>query len=98
MQSANITPNRTSTSSPVHARDAIMIPRDQPHHIIPNHLLLVRIQAINLADMQTDAGEQTLPAGNRMCANDGMVWSEFEVFVQRRTSGAHNLVLAGFTC
>lgn len=97
MQSAHIAPDRTGARRPVHPCNAVMVPGDQSEAVVPDHLLLVAIKTIDLADVQTHARKQGLPSSDGMCSHDGVVGCELEVLVQGRATGRHDLVLAGFT-
>ena len=98
MQSTRITPNRTSLPRPMHPRNTIMIPRNQPHHIVPNHRILVTVNIIDPAYMQTDSGEQGFPPGDWMSPHDRVHGGELVVFVERRASRCHDIVFPSFAC
>src|ERR1700761_3598330 len=57
MQGASVAPNRTRLPRPVHSGNAIMVPRDGTHHVIPNDLVFVVIDIVDPGNMQPDTGE-----------------------------------------
>lgn len=97
MQRALITPNRTSLPRPMHPRNAIMIPRNQPHHILPNHRVLIIIHIIDPRDVDAYAREERFPACDWVRPDHGVHGCELEVFVQRRAAGGHDFVATSFT-
>ena len=96
MQRTSITPNRTSLLRPMHSRHTIMVPRDQPHYMVPHHLLLISIQIINPTHMQPYTREHALPPRHWVRPHHGVGWRELVVDVQRRAAGCHDGVVAGF--
>lgn len=96
MKRADITPNRTRLFRPMHSRNAIVIPRDQSHYIIPNHLIFVIVHIVDPRDMQTHTGEERLPPGDGVRSHNRMYGRELEVFVQRGASRGHDFVVSGF--
>lgn len=95
MQRTLIAPNRARLLRPVHAGDAVVVARDEPHHVVPDHRVLVVVDVVDAGDVDADAGEQRLPTCDWVRSDHGMDGSELEVFVQRRASGRHDLVAAG---
>ena len=67
-----------------------MTPRQQLHHILPNHPLLSSIQSIDATDMQTYGREQTSPARHWTCPDHGVRGAEVEVDVGRAAAGCHD--------
>jgi hypothetical protein len=97
MQSTRITPNRTRLFGPVHSRNTVMIPRDQPEHIIANDLVLVRIHVVDPADVQPHASEERLPPCDWVGADNRVHGGEVQIDIQRRTARRHYFVPSGFT-
>ena len=77
MQSARITPDRACLLRPVHPRNTVVVSRDYPHDIISDHLVFVCIDIVDSSDVQSNTGEQRLPACDGMCADNGVVWCKF---------------------
>jgi len=67
----------------MHARNAIVIPSDKPHNILPYHRVFIVGNSVNATDMQPDPREQRLPSRDGMGANDGMMWGKLKVDVKR---------------
>ena len=57
MQCADIAPDRARSLSPMHPCDTVMIPRNQTQDILPDHLILVAPDPIDLANVQTHASK-----------------------------------------
>lgn len=74
-----------------------MIPRNQPQHIIPNHLILVIVHVVDPAHVDPHACEERLPARDGVRADHGVRGGELEVFVQGTAARAHDGVVACFT-
>lgn len=70
-----------------------MVPRNQSETIVPDHLLLVGPEAIDLANMQSHARKQGLPPSHGMRAHHGVMWRELIILVQGRAAGRHDIVL-----
>lgn len=66
----------------MHAGNAVVIPRDQPHNVIADHLVLVAVDVVDLRYMKTDASEEGFPPGDWVCADNGVVWCEVVARVQ----------------
>lgn len=78
----------------MHPRNAIMIYRNQPHNIIPHHLLLIIIQTIDPRHVKPDSSEDGFPARLTVGAHNGVGGREFVADVQRGAAGRHNFVVA----
>ncbi len=98
MQRARVTPNSAGLLSPVHSCDAIMIPSDQPHDIVTNHLILIGVYIVYPGDVQANAGEDGLPARDRVCTDDWVHRGEIQVGVQGRAPWRHDFVSTGCDC
>ncbi len=51
MQRARIAPDRARLPGPVHASHAVVVARDQPHHVLADHRVLVRGHAVDARDV-----------------------------------------------
>lgn len=59
-----------------------MVPGDEPHDIIADHLVFIVENVIDSTDVETDASKDGLPARHGMGAHNWMRWGELEVFVE----------------
>lgn len=96
MKRTLITPNSTSLPRPMHPRDTVVIPRDQSHDILSDHLLFVTVYVVDFGDVQADACKHGFPACDWMGSDNWMNRRELEVLVERRTTGRHYFVVACF--
>lgn len=79
----------------MHAGDTVVVPRDEAHDIIADDLVFVAVDVVDARDVQSDAGEQRLPARNRVGADDGVVRCEIVAGVQGGAARGDELVAAG---
>lgn len=92
MKRASVAPDRTTLLRPLPARHTVVIPCDKTHDIVSNHLILVRIDIVDLADVNPDGSIDRLPARHWMCADHGVNWGEGVSDVERRAARRHDLV------
>lgn len=78
----------------MHAGNAVVIPRDEPHNIVADHLIFVAVDVVDTRHMQPDARKQRFPACDRVRADDGMVRREFVTGIQGRAPWGDELVAA----
>lgn len=83
MQRAQVAPNRTGLLGPMHPSYPIVVPRNESHDVISNHLVLIRIDIIDLTNMEPDSCEYRLPPSDWMSSDDGMGWCKLIPNVQR---------------
>lgn len=76
MQRTRVAPNRTGLLGPVHAGDAVVIPRDESHDVVADHLVLVAVDVVDARHVEAHAREQRFPAGDGMRAHDRVVRCE----------------------
>jgi hypothetical protein len=60
-------------------------------------LVLIVVYVVYSRDVQANTSEQTLPAGDWVCADYRMNRSELKVFIERRPSRRHDFVSSGLT-
>lgn len=77
MQCAHVAPDRARLLRPMHPSNHVMIPSDQPHDIVSNHLVLIRIDIVDPADMESDTCKYRFPSSNWVRTNDRMRWRKF---------------------
>jgi hypothetical protein len=65
-----IIPDCCCVLGPLHTRNTVMVPRDEPHHVVPNHLVLIVVHSINLCHMQANACEYGFPASDSVCTHN----------------------------
>ncbi len=97
MQSTRIAPNRTRLLGPVHSRNAVVVPRDQPEHIIANDLVLIRVHVVDPTDVQPNASEERFPPCDRVRADNRVHGGEVQIDIQRRTTRRHDFVPSRFS-
>lgn len=87
VQRASITPDGTGLFRPVHAGDTVVVPRDEAHDVVADDLVFVAVDVVDARHVQADAGEQRLPARDRVGADDGVVRCELVAGVQGEPRG-----------
>lgn len=97
MEGARVAPDSTSTPSPVHTRNAIVIARDETQDVVAYHGVLVGRHIVDAADVETDASKQRFPSSDGVSAYDWMGGRELVVHVERRTTWGHNIVATTLT-
>lgn len=95
MQGAGVAPDGAGLLGPVHAGDAVVVPGDEPHDVVPDDLVLVVVDVVDAGDVEADAGEERLPARDRVGPDDRVDGAEVEVGVQGAAPGGHDLVAPG---
>lgn len=95
MQCTGITPDSASLLGPVHSCDAVVIPSDQSHDVVTDHLIFVGIDIIYPGYVQANAREDRLPACDRVCTDDRMHRGKVKIGVQGRASRRHDLISTG---
>lgn len=98
MQRTRVAPDGTGLGCPVHPRDAVVVSGNQPHDVVPYHLVLVAVHVVDPRYVQTHAREEGLPPGDGVRSDDGVHRRELEVFVEGRASRRHHLVSPGLAC
>jgi len=78
----------------VHARDTVVVSRDESHDIVAYHGVFVAVHVVDARDVQADAGEDGLPARDGMCADDGVVRGELVADILGRAARRHDRVAA----
>lgn len=82
MQRASVAPNGTGLLCPMHAGNAVVVPRDQSHDVLAYHLVLVAVDVVDLRYMETDAGEEGFPPRDWVSADNRVVGCEVVTRVQ----------------
>jgi len=78
----------------MHPRNAIVIPRNQPQHVLANHLVLVRVHVVNPGNMDPHAGKHGLPPRHPVRADNGVVRRKGVAAVEGRPAGRHDFVVS----
>jgi hypothetical protein len=90
-----VIPHRDRVRSPVHPRNGIVAARDEPHDVLPDHLVLVGVNVVDARYVDAHAGEDGLPARDAVGPHDGVGWGKFVAGVERRASRGHDFVATG---
>lgn len=97
VECALVAPDSTCSLGPMHPRDAVVIPRHEPEHIVTDELVLVRGDTVDAADVKADTREQRLPPGDGMGPYDGVAGAELIVDIQGRATRGHDIVVSSLT-
>lgn len=92
MESASVAPDSTALPCPLPASHKVMISSDETHNIVSDHLVLVRIDVVDLADVEANGSVKGFPACYWVRANHGMHGGEVVSNIERRTTRRHDLV------
>lgn len=96
VQRASIAPDGTGLLCPMHAGNAVVIPCDQSHNVVADHLVLVAVDVVDLRYVQTDASEEGFPPRDWVRADNRVVWCELVARVQGRPARGDELVATCF--
>ena len=94
MESADITPDSTGAPVPVHAGNAVVVAGDEAQDVLADEVVLVGSDVVDAADVQADTGEEGLPSGDGVGADDRVRGRELVVDVERGTARRHDVVTA----
>ena len=72
MKCANVAPDGTRASGPVHTSNIVVITRDQAKAIVTNHIILVGRDVVDPADVETNTGKESLPSSDGVGTNNGV--------------------------
>ena len=92
MKRANIAPDRTRTTRPVHTGDTVMVASQETQDVVADHVVLVGRDIVDAANVQAHTSEQGLPSGDRVRSNYGMGRRKLVVYVLRRAAWRHDIV------